>query len=50
MLGFPGGMLRAGRAADLVLLDRSPLEIDWTRELPEVLATVVGGRTTFIRA
>ncbi|MFM7260277.1 MAG: amidohydrolase family protein, partial [bacterium] len=44
MLGFPGGMLREGRAADLVLLDRSPFELDWTREMPKVEATIVGGR------
>jgi predicted amidohydrolase YtcJ len=50
MLGFPGGMLRPGRAADLVLLDRSPFEIDWTRELPTVVATIVGGRAAYIRA
>ena len=50
MLGFPGGMLREGRAADLVVLDRSPFEADWTGELPKVDATVVGGRTVFERA
>ncbi|MCE2884261.1 MAG: amidohydrolase family protein [Planctomycetaceae bacterium] len=44
MLGFPGGMLREGRAADLVVLDRSPFEIDWTREMPRVVATIVGSR------
>ena len=48
MLGFPGGMLRAGRAADFVVLDQSPLEIDWTRELPKVLATFVDGRAMFV--
>ena len=47
MLGLPGGMLRPGRAADLVVLDRSPFETDWTRELPRVEATVVGGRGAF---
>jgi len=45
MLGLPGGMLREGRAADLVVLDRSPFEVEWTRELPDIVATVVGGRT-----
>ena len=49
MLGLPGGMLREGRAADLVVLDRSPFEVDWTRELPKVDATIVGGRTVFER-
>ena len=49
MLGFPGGILRAGRAADLVLLDRSPFEIDWTCETPRIEATIVGGRTVFTR-
>jgi predicted amidohydrolase YtcJ len=49
MLGLPGGMLREGRAADLVVLDRSPFEIDWTRELPKVDATIVGGRAVFER-
>jgi predicted amidohydrolase YtcJ len=49
MLGFPGGMLREGRAADLVVLDRSPFEVDWTRELPAVEATIVDGRTVFAR-
>ncbi len=44
MLGFPGGVLREGRAADLVILDRSPFEIDWTREMPKVVATMVDGR------
>ncbi|MFZ9882562.1 MAG: hypothetical protein ACO3QC_14310 [Phycisphaerales bacterium] len=34
MLGLPVGMLREGRAADLVVLDRSPFELDWHRELP----------------
>jgi len=50
MLGFPGGMLREGRAADLVVLDRSPFEVDWTSEMPKVDATIVGGRTVFARA
>jgi hypothetical protein len=49
MLGFPGGVLREGRAADLVALDRSPFEVDWTRETPVVDATVVAGRTVFER-
>lgn len=49
MLGMPGGMLREGRAADLVALDRSPFEVDWSREKPNVDATFVGGRTVFER-
>ncbi|MFM1866942.1 MAG: hypothetical protein RL591_350 [Planctomycetota bacterium] len=48
MLGFPSGMLRAGRAADFVVLDQSPFEIDWTRELPKVRATFVDGRAMFV--
>lgn len=48
MLGLPGGVLAPGRAADLVVLDRSPFELDWTRELPRVLRTVVAGRTAFV--
>jgi len=43
MLGLPGGMLAPGRAADLVVLDRSPFEVDWTRELPRVEGTIVAG-------
>ncbi|MFM7134000.1 MAG: amidohydrolase [Planctomycetota bacterium] len=49
MLGLPGGMLRAGRAADLVVLDRSPFECDWTRELPGVDATIISGRPVHSR-
>jgi predicted amidohydrolase YtcJ len=49
MLGFSGGLLREGRAADLVVLDRSPFEVDWTHELPAVDATIVDGRTVFAR-
>ena len=47
MLGLPGGTLAPGRAADLVVLDRSPFDIDWTREMPRVVQTIVGGRTAF---
>jgi hypothetical protein len=47
MLALPGGMLREGRAADLVVLDRSPFEVDWSRELPKVEATIVDGRGAF---
>jgi predicted amidohydrolase YtcJ len=45
MLGLPSGVLRPGRAADLVVLDRSPFEVDWTRETPRVVRTIVGGAT-----
>jgi predicted amidohydrolase YtcJ len=47
MLGLPSGTLAPGRAADLVVLDRSPFEVDWTRESPRVLRTIVAGRTVF---
>ncbi len=43
MLKLPGGMLAEGRAADFVVLDRSPFEVDWTRESPCVTATFVDG-------
>jgi predicted amidohydrolase YtcJ len=44
MLDLPGGVLAPGRAADLVVLDRSPFEVDWTRESPRVEGTFVAGR------
>jgi hypothetical protein len=47
MLQLPSGLLRAGRAADLVMLDRSPFEVDWTREAPRVVRTVVDGAVLF---
>ena len=47
MLGLPSGTLAPGRAADLVVLDRSPFDVDWTRESPRVLRTIVAGRTVF---
>jgi predicted amidohydrolase YtcJ len=50
MLDLPSGILAPGRAGDLVVLDRSPLEIDWTREMPMIDATIVAGRTTYDRA
>lgn len=44
-LGCDGGTLAEGEPADLVLLDRDPLTLDWHEEdAPEVLATVVAGR------
>ncbi len=36
--------LAAGAPADLVLLDRDPAAVDWSRERPRVLATIAGGR------
>lgn len=45
MLDLPNGTIAAGRAADLVVLDRSPFEVDWTRELPRVDGTIVAGNT-----
>lgn len=48
-LGLEGhGALRLGGPADLVVLDRDPLATDWDRERPRVLATIVGGRATFV--
>ena len=44
-LGAAGGSIAVGEPADLVLLDRDPVEVDWhTEENPEVLATIVAGR------
>ncbi len=47
MLQLHSGLLRAGRAADLVMLDRSPFEVDWTRDAPRVVRTVVDGAVLF---
>jgi predicted amidohydrolase YtcJ len=49
MLELPCGTLAAGRAADFVVLDRSPFELDWTREMPRVLRTAVAGKSAFHR-
>ena len=49
MLDLPSGTLAPGRAADFVVLDRSPFEIDWTREMPMIEATVVAGRAAYER-
>ena len=49
MLDLPSGTLVPGRAADFVVLDRSPFEIDWTREMPMIEATVVAGRAAYER-
>jgi predicted amidohydrolase YtcJ len=37
------GILRPGFAADLVALDRDPFGVDWSRERPAVLFTLLGG-------
>ena len=47
MLKLPGGVLAEGRAADFVVLDRSPFELDWTRDAPRVTSTFVGGIRRF---
>jgi predicted amidohydrolase YtcJ len=36
-------ILAPARAADFVVLDRSPFETDWTRERPRVERTIVAG-------
>ncbi|MGA1400912.1 MAG: amidohydrolase family protein, partial [Phycisphaerales bacterium] len=47
-LGFTdAGSLAPGRRADLVILDRDPLETDWYRAPPKVVATLVGGVPVF---
>jgi hypothetical protein len=47
-LGFTdAGMLAPGRRADLVILDRNPLEADWHQVPPKVVATIVGGVPVF---
>jgi predicted amidohydrolase YtcJ len=44
-LGAAGGSIAVGEPADLVLLDRDPVDVDWhAEENPEVLATIVAGR------
>jgi predicted amidohydrolase YtcJ len=48
-LGLDGhGTLAVGGPADLVVLDRDPLALDWERERPRVVATIAGGRATFV--
>ncbi len=47
MLDLPGGVLAEGRAADFVVLDRSPFEIDWTRETPRVEHTFAAGKAVY---
>jgi len=47
MLELPSGTLAPGRAADLVVLDRSPFEIDWTREMPRVEGAFVAGNRVY---
>ncbi len=49
MLQLKSGIIAVGRHADFTVLDRSPFEIDWTREMPVVIATVIAGRTVYDR-
>jgi hypothetical protein len=42
------GDLAPGFRADLTILDRDPVACDWSRASPRVLATVLGGRFTFL--
>lgn len=47
-LGLPEGTLSAGAPADLVLLDRDPMTVDWAAgETPQVLTTIVGGKVVY---
>ncbi|MCA9290590.1 MAG: amidohydrolase [Phycisphaerales bacterium] len=41
------GRLTPGRLADFVVLDRDPFTTDWSRDVPRVIMTVVGGRIVF---
>jgi predicted amidohydrolase YtcJ len=41
------GVLRQRAWGDLVMWDRDPFAIDWTRELPRAIMTVVGGRIVY---
>lgn len=48
-LGLRGaGAIRVGALADLTVLDRDPLECNWDHERPQVLATLMGGRPTYV--
>ena len=49
MLQLNGGTIAVGRNADFTVLDPSPFEIDWTRELPVVSATVIAGHAVYDR-
>ncbi|MDZ4754513.1 MAG: amidohydrolase [Phycisphaerae bacterium] len=44
------GALRPGFRADCTILDRDPYACDWVRTVPRVLATIMGGRYTFVHA
>ncbi|MBL9121116.1 MAG: amidohydrolase [Phycisphaerae bacterium] len=46
-LQFDAGVLRVGRLADCVVLDRDPYDCDWVNHQPRVLMTVLGGEVTF---
>lgn len=41
------GVLRVGALGDLVIWDRDPFAIDWTRELPHAVKTIVDGRIVY---
>ena len=41
------GMLEVGRAADFVVWDRDPFEVDWTRDRPVITATIVDGQLAY---
>lgn len=45
MNGF--GRLEAEAPADLVVLDRNPFGVEWTKERPRVVMTVVGGTVIY---
>lgn len=48
-LGFPSGSgtLDAGSPADITVLDRDPLECDWSTAPPRVLMTIVAGEVVY---
>ncbi|HWB18722.1 MAG TPA: amidohydrolase [Phycisphaerales bacterium] len=41
------GLIAPGALADLVMLDKNPFDIDWSRELPKVVATMVDGEFVY---
>lgn len=48
-LGLDAGVLALGRFADFTVVDVDPYSCDWVRRRPQVLRTIMGGRTTFER-
>lgn len=48
-LGLDAGVLAEGRLADCTILDADPYACDWVRRRPTVVATIMGGTTTFAR-